>query len=141
MVRQDMHQAALYQLLHSSTGGVAKDLLKRGYRVQTMAKLLISGAGAGHPKRVNTGLTRSSIRVRLIALPDLAVRVGSPLLRAKWIHDGTGVYGPRKHLITPHTSSVLKFKPKGKLKYVYVKSIRGMRRNRFLKDALKMAKR
>lgn len=139
MVRQVMHHTEIYKLLHSPTGGVAKDLLRRGYKVQARAKVLISGSGPAHPKRVNTGLTRSSIQVKLIATPDLAVRIGSSLLRAKWIHDGTGLYGPRRHVITPRNASVLRFKPKGKFKFVYARSIKGMRRNRFLKDALPAA--
>ena len=139
MVRQDIHQLAINRLLHSPAGPVAKDLLKRGYKVEARAKVLISGAGPRHPKRINTGLTRSSIRTRLVATPRLAVRVGSPLLRARWIHDGTGLYGPLRHFITPQRGSRLRWKPKGSTKFVYAKRIKGMKRNQFLKDALPAA--
>lgn len=139
MVRQVIHHVALNQLLHSPTGAVARDLLKRGYKVEAKAKILISGSGPGHPKRVDTGLTRSSIHTRLVATPTLAVRVGSPLIRARWIHEGTGIYGPLRHYITPKQSKVLRWKPKGSFKYVYAKRVKGMRKNQFLKDALSAA--
>lgn len=115
-------------------------MLRRGYKVQARAKVLISGEGPRHPKRVDSGLTRSSIQVTLIATPELTVRIGSKLLRAHWIHDGTGIYGPLRHRITPNSAQLLRFKPKGSKYYVYVKSIKGMKKNEFLKDALSAAK-
>jgi hypothetical protein len=135
-----MHPIALERLLRSPTGAVAKDMLKRGYKVQARAKMLISGEGPRHPSRVDTGATRSSIQVTLIAVPDLAVRIGSKMLRARWIHDGTGIYGPLRHRITPNSAQLLRFKPKGSKNFIYVKSIKGMRKNEFLKDALSAAK-
>lgn len=138
MVRQRIHQIPLHQLLNSPSGGVARNLLKRGYKVQARAKLLISGAGAGHPKRVRTGLTRSSIQVQLRAVPSLRVRIGTNVWYARLIHDGTGMYGPRRHPIYPKRSKRLRWK-NANGKTIYAKSIRGMRKNQFLKDALSAA--
>jgi hypothetical protein len=139
MVRQVIHEIPLQALLRGPAGAVAKDMLKRGYRVQARARKLISGAGPGHPKRVDTGATRSSIQVTLLGGVDLRVRIGSKLIRAIWIHDGTGIYGPRHRPIRPRSAKYLKFKPKGSKYYVYAKSVKGMRPNRFLKDALPAA--
>ena len=139
MVRQVIHHIPLNILLHSPAGGVAKDLLRRGYKVQARARLLISGAGPGHPKRVDTGLTRASISVRLLMSPDLTVRIGTSVRRAKWIHDGTGIYGPLHRPIKARHGKVLRFKPKGSPYFIYRASVKGMRKNPFLKDALPAA--
>lgn len=125
-----------------------KDLLKRGLKVQARARQLISGAGPSHPKRVDTGQTRSSIQVQLRqSVRGPFVRVGSGLQKAVWIHEGTGIYGPRRRLITPKTGKVLVFPStrygakKGKFRgKVVVRSVKGMRRNQFLKDALPAAR-
>lgn len=126
-----------------------KDLLRRGLKVQARARLLISGAGAGHPKRVATGQTRSSIQVQLRRATGGSplVRVGSGLKKALWIHEGTGIYGPRRQLIRPTRASVLVFPSakygakKGKFRgMVAVRYVRGMRPNKFLKDALPAAR-
>jgi hypothetical protein len=138
MVRQDIHQVRLNELLRSPSGGVARDLLKRGYKVQAKAKILISGAGPGHPKRVRTGLTRSSIQVQLRAVPSLAVRIGTNVWYARMIHNGTGIYGPRRHPIYPKRAKVLRWKGStGKV--IFAKSVKGMKKNQFLKDALSAA--
>ena len=127
-----------------------KDLLRRGLNVQARARVLISGAGGSHPRRVATGQTRSSIQVQLRGGVGGSpfVRVGSGLKRARWIHDGTGLYGPRHRLITPKSGKVLVFPSarygakKGKFRgMVVVRSVKGMRRNQFLKDALPAAAR
>lgn len=138
MVRQVMHRVALAELLNGPSGGVARELLKRGYKVQARAKLLVSGAGAGHPKRVRTGVLRSSILVQLRAIPSLRVRIGTNVPYAGFVHDGTGLYGPRKHKIYPKKAKVLRWRTNGKT--FYARSVKGMRKNQFLKAALKAAK-
>jgi hypothetical protein len=140
MVRQVIHEIPLNVLLRSPGGGIAKDLLKRGYKVQNRAKILISGAGPKHPKRVDTGFTRSSITVKLVMTPTLAVTIGTGVHRARWIHDGTGIYGPRHQKITAKHGKVLRFKPKGSSFFIYRHSVKGMKPNPFLKDALPAAK-
>lgn len=129
----------------------AKDLLRRGFKVQARARLLLGGAGPAHPKRVDTGQLRSSIQVRLLEHGGSGgsplVRIGTGLKHARFVHDGTGVYGPRHRPITPKTAKVLVFPSgtygakRGKFKgLVVVRSVKGMRRNRFLKDALVAAR-
>lgn len=117
----------------------AQDLLRRGLKVQARARLLLSGA-AGHPKRVDTGQLRSSVGVQLRSLAGRpSVRIGTNLRHARWVHDGTGIYGPRRRRITPTTKKALAFQSR-RGRRVVVRSVRGMERNEFLKDALPAAR-
>lgn len=126
----------------------AQDLLKRGFRVRTRAQQLLSGT-AGHPKRVNSGLLRSDIGVRLrTSHGHPSVRIGSGKKYARYVHDGTGLYGPHHQLITPKSAKALVFPSKkfgakrGKFRgKVVVRSVKGMKPNAFLRDALPAAKR
>jgi hypothetical protein len=76
-----------------------------------------------------------------------AVRVGTHLKYARWVHDGTGLYGPRHAMIKPRSAKFLVFKSarygakkgKGKGK-VFVKQVRGVQPNPFLKSAIPYAK-
>lgn len=125
----------------------AKDLMKRGFKVQARARIFISGGG-GHIKRVNTGQLRSSVQVQLRSQAGSPfVRVGTGVKHGVYVHEGTGLYGPRRRLITPRNAQVLVFPSakygakKGKFRgKVVVRSVKGMRRNQFLKDALPAAK-
>jgi hypothetical protein len=133
----------LNYILSSPKGAVAKDLLKRGKRVETRAKLNLSGATGSGPRRIDTGKLRASIGVELIVgFKSMAVRVGTNVYYARWVHDGTGLYGPHHMLILPKTAKVLRFKSriasgKGKKRgWVYAKSVKGMRSNPFLAKAL-----
>lgn len=139
-IRHQIHYAALNALLRSPAGGVARDMLRRGIRVQSQAKRNLGG-GHGRPRRIDSGLLRSTIFVRPTVSRGLpAVWVGSDLRYARWVHDGTGLYGPRHQKITPRRAKVLRFRPKGSRRYVYVRSVKGMKPNPFLADALKAAK-
>lgn len=130
-------------IMKSPVGAVAKDLIKRGKRVESRAKRNLAGLG-GKPKRIDTGHLRASIATNLIHRPDgLAVRVGTNVRYAIWVHDGTGLYGPKHVVIRPKFGKVLVFPSKiygakkgkwaGK---VVVRFVRGMKPNPFLHDAL-----
>jgi hypothetical protein len=130
-------------ILSSPNGPLAKDLIKRGKRVESRAKRNLAG-GHGAPRRIDTGLLRASISSNLIFMyPALGVRVGSGVKYARFVHDGTGLYGPKKTLIRPKTGKVLVFPSKiygakkGKfMGKVVVPYVRGMKANPYLKDAL-----
>lgn len=135
------------QLIGRWRPAVARDLLRRGFKVQARARVLLGGGG-GHPKRIDTGDLRSSVQVQLRALAGApVVRIGSNRKTARWVHDGTGIYGPRGRPITPKSAKVLVFssalygsktgKNRGK---VFARSVKGMRPNPFLKDALPAAR-
>ena len=128
--------ARMQAILKNPTGGLAKDMVKRGIRVQTKARLNLQR----HPRRIDTGLLRASIQVQLIYFRGYpAVRVGSDLEYAIFVHEGTGIYGPRHHLITPKHGKFLVFQPKGSAHLVFARSVKGMTPNPFLADALSAA--
>ncbi len=131
------------QLIGRYRAAQAKDLYRRGLKVQTRARVLLSG-GVGHPKRVNTGALRSSIQVQLRTMGSRGpvVRIGSNLAYSRYVHDGTGIYGPRRRKIRPKRAKALRFKGAryGKSGYIYARTVRGMKPNHYLKDALSAAR-
>ena len=136
---QQLNAAALRQLVTSPTGGLARDLMRRGLMVETQAKRNLNGGLSG-PRRIDTGRLRSSI----VTVPvrrdgELAVLIGTNVFYARYVHDGTGLYGPKHRPIRPVRAKLLRFKPRGKSRYVFAKEVKGMIRNQFLLDALKVA--
>lgn len=142
-VHHVFNHAQLQQILQGPAGGVVKDLIKRGKRVESRAKRNLAGIG-GKPRRIDTGHLRASIGTNLLRRPDgLAIRVGTGVTYALYVHNGTGIYGPKHMLIRPKFGKVLVFRSKvygaKKGKYagkVVVRYVRGMRPNPFLQDAL-----
>ena len=128
------------KIREASSEGIARDMMRRGLRVEAAAKKRISVS----PKRVDKGRLRSSIRtVPIRAGFSRGARVGSNVKYARFVHDGTGIYGPRGTPIKPRTKKFLRFRPKGvkgKKGYVFAKSVKGMRPNPYLKDALPAAR-
>lgn len=140
-VTHKLNPVEIDRILTSPTGPVAKAMLVRGYRVQAQARKNLGGGLSG-PKRIDTGKLRASISVelKLKNTRTLTVRIGTNVEYAIWVHDGTGIYGPMHRPITPKKSRYLRFKPKGSSKYVYAQSVKGMRPNPFLLDALPAAR-
>lgn len=142
-VSHKFNEAQFQFITKSPAGAVAKDLIKRGKRVESRAKRNLAG-GNGRPRRIDTGHLRASISTNLIMRPEgLAVHVGSNLRYATWVHDGTGLYGPKHTVIRPKFGKVLVFASqthgakKGKFAgKVVVRFVRGMKPNPFLRDAL-----
>ncbi len=135
------------RILRSPGGPLARDLNKRGLRVKGRAQLNLGGGTGSGPKRIDTGLLRSTIfNDTVMVNNDLRQRIGSRQYYAMWVHEGTGLYGPRKARIYPKTAKFLAWKStvygakKGKYAgWVFAKSIKGMKPNRFLADALPAA--
>jgi hypothetical protein len=143
-----LNPEAIRALVTSPGGGVAQDLLRRGLLVETAAKRNLGGTPAA-PKRVDTGRLRSSISTRLtMEQGQPVVSVGTNVYYAWFIHEGTGIYGPRHRVITPVRRRVMKFRPKvqrpgrrpGRGGFVYTRRVIGMRPNHFLRDALVAAR-
>jgi hypothetical protein len=67
-------------------------------------------------------------------------RVGTIVHYARFVHDGTGIYGPKHAPIRPKKSRWLVFTPKGQKSPVFARSVRGMPGTPFLRDALPAAK-
>lgn len=100
---------------------------------------------------VDEGRLRSSIDYTVTTTGGkVRMTCGSPLAYARWVHDGTGIYGPHATPIVPVSAKALKFEarglrpgrrgptraPKGKGTLVFAKSVKGMEGRPFLTDAL-----
>lgn len=128
------HPAAIAALFVSDK--VGNNMYIRGLAVEAQAKRRITFA----PRRVDTGLLRSNIHtsriVKIIGYPRRGAQVGTWIKYGRWVHDGTGIWGPLHHRIYPRTKQYLKFTPKGSVKVVFARSTQGMRPNPFLKESL-----
>ena len=131
-----LNPVEINRILHSPSGPTARELLKRGIRVQTKARRNLGGNTGSGPRRINHGLLRTSISTQLrVEDADFVMRVGSGLYYARWVHDGTGIYGPRHQPIRPKTAKYLRWTDKqGKVHFA--KQVKGMRPNPYLKAAL-----
>lgn len=136
-ITHKVNKLAVQKLFTEPNSGLAKNMAKRAVAVTTAAKMNLSRP----PRRVNTGLLRASITWEFIFVNGVpGFRVGTNVKYGRFVHDGTGIYGPKGQPIKPKRARVLVFRPRGGLQKVYVKSVKGMRPNHFLKDALIAAK-
>jgi hypothetical protein len=125
------------KIRRASNDAIGRDMLRRGFRVQKAAKQRLRAS----PRRIDTGRLINSIFVVPVRYRGtFGSRVGTNVTYAMFVHDGTGIYGPRKRLITPTRKKFLRFRPKGSATYVYARKVRGMRPNPFLRDALPFAR-
>lgn len=133
-VTHRLNSSEIDRILRSEAGPVARDLMRRGLLVESAAKRRISS----NPMRVDTGRLRSSItHVLTTQGTNLQVRVGTNVFYALYIHDGTGIYGPRHRMIKPVRAQMLHWV--GKSGEVFARQVRGIPPNPFLKDALPAA--
>lgn len=139
-----MDHAAIERILQSPTGMTARYLIKRGAVIQSRARRNLSGGTGSGPKRVDSGLLRATLYSELVTVNgQLRVRVGSRLHYALYVHEGTGIYGPKKTRIFPKKAKALVWKSavyghkKGKFAgKVTARSTKGMAGNKFLTAAL-----
>ena len=129
-VRHTLNHAEINRILRSPSGPVARDMLRRGRRVEAVAKRLVG---------VDSGRLRASIGVTpVIHRGAPAAKVGTRVRYAGWHHDGTGLYGPHRSRIYPRTKKALAFKIGGRR--IVVSSTRGARGTFYLKRALVAAR-
>jgi HK97 gp10 family phage protein len=87
-----LDDAALHELLHTKSGPVGQHLFRVGKRVETAAKQYAP---------VDTGRLRASITTALFSVPYdpyLAVRVGTDVDYAVYVHEGTRYMAERPFL-------------------------------------------
>ncbi len=136
-IRHKVNQQKLRAMLASPNGGVAKTMLKRALRVQSKARQNLSRP----PQRIDTGALRADIQIEPFIYEGYpAFRIGTNKKYARFVHDGTGIFGPEHHYIVPRHGKFLVFTPKGELVAVFAKKVKGMEPNPFLKDALPAAR-
>jgi HK97 gp10 family phage protein len=122
--------SALNRLLRSPTGPVARDMLRRGEKVRAAAKRRIDS---------RTGALARSITVSIVVQGDVAgCQIGTNLYYARFVHDGTGIYGPARRPIRPQRGRALAFSTGSG--NVVVASSRGQRGTHFLRNALRAAR-
>lgn len=129
-VRIEINGSALNRLLRSPGGPVARDMLRRGQKVQGAAR-----------RRINsrTGNLSRSITVDIVIVDRTAgARIGTDLFYARFVHDGTGIYGASRRPIKPTRRRALAFNGTGG--HVVVASSSGQRGTHFLRNALRAAK-
>jgi HK97 gp10 family phage protein len=128
-VRIDLDEVQLQVLLRSDDGVVGKDAMRRGRKVEAAAKRRV---------RVRTGRLQRSIKARRDRSDgEAAVIVEATAKHARFVHEGTGIYGPTGLPIQPKTRSVLKFRVGGVT--IFAPSVRGQQGTHFLRDALPAA--
>lgn len=125
----DINSKFVARLLRSPAGPLARNMLTRGNRVRREAR-----------RRINSrsGNLSRSIQVEVVVVNDGAgVRIGTDLYYARFVHDGTGIYGPSRKPIKPQSGKALAFDGRGGT--VIVASSRGQRGTKFLVEALRAA--
>lgn len=135
--------------LGGPSGPVYADLARRAQRVVNKAKRLAP---------VDNGTLRNSITFELGEKRGRPVaRIGTNVTYARWVHDGTGIYGPRGTPIRPVRAQVLRWPVRGTsgstrsrvpgrgrvlsksakpTAYAFARSVRGSPPRPFLRDAL-----
>lgn len=140
-VRVVWDAGAVRALISSPSGAVAADLLRRGNNVRNAALQNMRSMGVG--AKVGTGTLAGSIVVELVNAGGLlAVRVGSRLPYAIFMHEGHGEIRPvrAKVLRWPATGGTPRRYKGGKTKgYVYARRVRPVAGKPFLREALSAA--
>jgi len=139
-----LDNAALAQMLRGPNGTVWKDIHRRGNNVLNKARILCP---------VDEGRLRASLTLEMRREGDEAVaRVGTNLEYGLYVHEGTGIYVGRPP-ITPKRGRYLRWPAKNNTggrrryrggstaRYVYAKSVKGVKGRPFLANALPSAKR
>lgn len=131
--RVTIDQAQLTAVFQSAAVQWAEDAGRR----------VVNAAKARAP--VDNGRLRSSISATLELNPTTCIlRVGSDVPYARYVEEGTGIYGPRGRRITPVRRQALKFPrprswgagPSNAGGFVFRRSVAGSPPNPFLADAL-----
>jgi hypothetical protein len=103
-VRIDMHPATIQASLRNPSGPVARFVEHRCQVVENLAKVHCP---------VDTGRLRASIKHRVrVAGRAVVGTVGTNVRYGQFVHEGTGIYGPRGQWIYPQRGQFLVFQVK-----------------------------
>mgnify|MGYP001612490550 CR=1 FL=1 len=127
VVRVRHDEAEWFRIFRSPTGVVARyveDLTRQGAnRARQLAP-------------VDTGSLRASVSTSVFRRGGKLVgSVHSLLDYAIFVHEGTGIYGPRHRIIKPRRAQVLVFRPRGG-PTVFARSVKGQQGQPFLVRAI-----
>jgi phage gpG-like protein len=122
---------ALFAMLRGPSGAVAQDIRRRGNRVL---------AAARRNAPVDTGSLRGSLNLRMTTEDGSpAAVIGTNIRHAMWVHEGTGIYGPRGTMIRPTHARFLAWRSRSTGQWIFARQVRGMRGRPFLADAINAA--
>lgn len=128
-IRIDINNRLVNTLLRSPLGPVARNMLTRGNRVARAARRNVNS---------RTGNLARSINAEIVIVNGTAgAQIGTSLSYAKFVHDGTGIYGPSHRPIRPRRARALAFA--GTTGHVVVASSSGQPGTKFLEEALRAA--
>ncbi len=122
-----VNDAVIQKMLRSPKGQVARGILKIGKKVERKAKRLVP---------VDHGVLRNSITTELIIRRGPVARIGTKSKYGLYVHEGTGIYGPKGVPITPKHGKVLVFTSRKTNKLVFARSVKGMKGTPYLRNAL-----
>ena len=104
-MRVRLDQSQINQLLRGPSGPVVQQVTSYSRRTANRAKQRVG---------VDTGRLRSSISHTVnVEGKKVVGRVGSVVQYARYHHEGTGIYGPKRKPITPVKAPFLVFPAKG----------------------------
>lgn len=112
--------------------GISSSIKINGDRINRF----ISGR---HPWKDKSGLLNRSHYAEVddkegASIGDITLRIGNSAPYAKWLHDGTGIYGKYKTPIVPRTAPYLRFFYMGR--WWSKASVKGVKPMRWIKKAL-----
>lgn len=122
-----VNDVAIQKMLRSPKGQVARGILKIGKKVERKAKRLVP---------VDHGVLRNSITTELIIRRGPVARIGTKSKYGLYVHEGTGIHGPKHTPITPKKSKVLVFTSRKTGNLVFARSVKGMKGTPYLRNAL-----
>lgn len=136
-VHVDLNHAAIYQFLYSPGGPIVRGVNRWSQEVRSLAV-------ARSPK--SSGHLAGSSSVEMNTHPGFVVGVIRFSARhALWVHEGTGIYGPRGRPIRRRGGGLMKFptgagggsRARGRA-FTYTRTARGQRPQPFLVSALRL---
>ncbi|MEV0822545.1 hypothetical protein [Nonomuraea rubra] len=141
-VRVRVNQAEFRRLTQSPAGPVVRQADQIGRRTVNGAKRNV---------KVDDGHLRSTIDHTLdVSARRVTMRAGSPLAYGLYLHEGTGLYGPKRKVIRPISAKALRFEvktpgpggrvpAKGRRAVVFAKFVRGVKPDKWLVRAFRAA--
>lgn len=120
---------------------VLKEEVNRGFAkgIQRVTAQMAQASQQNAPYK--TGNLRRSIHAEVASLGGLTGKVIQDSGVGKygeWVHNGTGIYGPKGTPIVPVNKKVLAWKTKGGM--VFAKSVKGMKARPYMKQAFEQKK-
>ena len=123
---------AIRKLFNNAGSTGVRQMRTKAVKVQALARKNLLRPPGGF----DTGALSASIKIKQVNIDGaIAFQVGSELPYARFVHDGTGIYGPKGQMIKPKHAKVLRWQGPGG-EAIFARQVKGMKPNPFLRDAL-----